>query len=230
MKTFLSLLLALPLMGADINTLTPEEKAEGWQMLFNGHDLVNWRAYGSEARPGAGWKVEEGILKKLQGTPAGHIITRQKFEDFTLIWEWRISEKGNNGIKYLVTEDRKGAPGPEFQILDDNGHPDSKTGPIRQTASLYDIIPPAADKLLKPVGEWNRSRIIVQGKHVQHWLNGSPVVEYDLESPELLAAIAKSKFKDAKDFGKKIDGHIMLTDHSDECWFRNMKIRPGLAK
>jgi len=217
-------------MGAEINTLTPEEKADGWQMLFNGHDLVNWREYGSEARPGAGWKVDDGVLKKLHGTPAGNIITKQKFEDFTLIWEWRISEKGNNGIKYLVTEDRKGAPGPEFQILDDNGHPDSKTGPIRQTASLYDIIPPAADKLLKPVGEWNRSRIIVQGKHVQHWLNGSPVVEYYLESPELLAAIAKSKFKDAKDFGKKIDGHIMLTDHIDECWFRNMKIRPGLAK
>jgi len=130
-------------MGAEINTLTPEEKADGWQMLFNGHDLVNWRAYGSEARPGAGWKVDDGVLKKLQGTPAGNIITRQKFKDFTLIWEWRISEKGNNGIKYLVTEDRKGAPGPEFQILDDNGHPDSKNGPVRQTAALYDIIPPA---------------------------------------------------------------------------------------
>lgn len=80
------------------------------------------------------------------------------------------------------------------------------------------------------MGEWNRSRIIVQGKRVQHWVNGSPVLEYDLESPELLAAIAKSKFKDAKDFGKKIDGHIMLTDHMDDCWFRNMKIRPGLTK
>ena len=230
MKILLSLLLTLPLLGADINTLTPEEKADGWQMLFNGHDLINWRAYGSDARPGAGWKVEEGILKKLKGVAAGNIITKQKFKDFTLIWEWRISEKGNNGIKYLVTEDRKNAPGPEFQILDDKEHPDSKVGPIRQTGSLYDIFPPAADKLLKPVGEWNRSRIIVQGKRVQHWVNGSPVLEYDLESSELLAAIAKSKFKDAKDFGKKIDGHIMLTDHFDECWFRNMRIRPGLAK
>jgi len=230
MKILLSLLLTLPLLGADINTLTAEEKAGGWQMLFNGHDLINWRAYGSDARPGAGWKVEEGILKKLKGVAAGNIITKQKFKDFTLIWEWRISAKGNNGIKYLVTEDRNDAPGPEFQILDDKEHPDSKAGPIRQTGSLYDIFPPAADKLLKPVGEWNRSRIIVQGKRVQHWINGSPVLEYDLESPELLAAIAKSKFKDAKDFGKKIDGHIMLTDHFDECWFRNMRIRPGLAK
>lgn len=148
MKILLSLLLTLPLLGADINTLTAEEKAGGWQMLFNGRDLINWRAYGSDARPGTGWKVEEGILKKLQGVPGGNIITKQKFKDFTLIWEWRISGKGNNGIKYLVTEDRKGAPGPEFQILDDKEHPDSKVGPIRQTGSLYDIFPPAADKLL----------------------------------------------------------------------------------
>ena len=217
-------------MGAEINTLTPEEKADGWQMLFNGHDLINWRAYGSEERPKAGWKVEDGILKKAQGVEGGNIVTKQKFNDYTLIWEWKISEKGNNGIKYLVTEERKSAPGHEFQILDDKGHPDAKNGPIRQTGALYDIIPPAADKLLKPVGEWNRSRIIVQGKHVEHWVNGSPVLEYDLESPELLAAIAKSKFKGAKDFGKKIEGHIMLTDHQDECSFRNMKIRPGLAK
>lgn len=230
MKFLLSLFLALPLLGAEINTLTPEEKADGWELLFNGTDLSNWRAYGSDTKPGVGWKVDDGILKKLQNTPGGHIITKQKFNDYTLSWEWRISEKGNNGIKYLVTEDRKGAPGPEYQILDDNGHPDSKNGPIRQTAALYDIIPPSASNLVKPVGEWNTSRIVIQGKHVQHWLNGTMVVEYDLESPELLAAIAKSKFKDAKDFGNKIDGHIMLTDHIDECSFRNMKIRPGLAK
>ena len=230
MKFLLSLFLALPLLGAEINTLTPEEKADGWELLFNGTDLSNWRAYGSDAKPGVGWKVDDGILKKLQNTPGGHIISKQKFNDYTLSWEWRISEKGNNGIKYLVTEDRKGAPGPEYQILDDNGHPDSKNGPIRQTAALYDIIPPSASNLVKPVGEWNTSRIVIQGKHVQHWLNGTMVVEYDLESPELLAAIAKSKFKDAKDFGNKIDGHIMLTDHIDECSFRNMKIRPGLAK
>ncbi len=230
MKILLTFLLTLPLMGGDINTLTPEEKADGWQMLFNGHDLINWRAYGSDVRPMAGWKVEEGVLKKIAGSPGGNIITKKKYKDFTLVWEWRISEKGNNGIKYLVTEDRPNAPGPEFQILDDNGHPDSKKDPVRQTGSLYDIFPPAADKLLKPVGEWNRSRIIVQGKRVEHWVNGSPVLEYDLESPELLAAIDKSKFKGVKDFGKKIEGHIMLTDHQDACSFRNVKIRPGLSK
>ena len=230
MKTLLSLLFSLPLLGADINTLTPEEKADGWQMLFNGHDLINWRAYGSNARPGTGWKVDQGILKKLKDVSGGDIITKQKFKDFTLIWEWRISENGNSGIKYLVSEDRKSAPGPEFQILDDLNNSDSKVGAIRQTGALYDILPPAADKLLKPVGEWNRSRVIVQGKRVQHWINGSPVLEYELGSPALLEAISKSKFKDAKDFGNQIEGYIMLTDHADECWFRNMKIRPGLAK
>ncbi len=230
MKLLLSLLLTLPLMGAELNTLTPEEKADGWQMLFNGRDLNNWRAYGSDARPGPGWKVEQGILKKLKGVPGGNIITKQKFKDFTLIWEWRISAKGNSGIKYLVSEDRAAAPGPEFQILDDNNHPDGKIGPQRQTGALYDIIPPAADKLLKPVGEWNRSRIIVQGKHVEHWVNGSPVLTYELESPELIAAISQSKFKDVAGYEKKIEGHIMLTDHADECSFRNMKINPGIKK
>lgn len=230
MKTLFLFLLTLPLAASDINTLTPEEKADGWELLFNGRDLSNWRAYGSKNKPGPGWKVERGILKKLGKIPGGNIVTKQKYKDFTLIWEWRISENGNNGIKYLVDENRRGAPGPEFQILDDNGHPDRKNGAKRLTASLYDIIPPAEDKLLKPVGEWNRSRITVQGNHVEHWLNGSPVVEYELGSPELKAAIAKSKFKNAKGFGEKFEGHIMLTDHVDECSFRNVKIRPGLSK
>jgi hypothetical protein len=115
-------------------------------------------------------------------------------------------------------------------MLDDKSHPDAKIGPQRQTASLYDIFPPSADKLLKPVGEWNRSRIIVQGNKVEHWLNGSPVLTYELGSKELKEAIAKSKFKNVVGFDKKIEGPIMLTDHDDECWFRNMKIRPGLKK
>jgi len=228
MKTLLLLLLTLPLSASDLNMLTPEEKADGWELLFNGKDLSNWRTFGTQNRPGPGWNVDQGILKKAAKVPGGNIITKKKFKDFTLIWEWRISENGNNGIKYLIDEKRAKAPGPEFQMLDDSGHPDGKIGPKRQTASLYDIFPPAADKLLKPVGEWNRSRIIVQGNIVQHWLNGAPVLEYELGSPELAAAIEKSKFKNAQGFGTKIEGPIMLTDHYDECSFRNMKIRPGL--
>lgn len=224
MKQLLCLLLALPAFAADVNTLSPEEQISGWKMFFNGRDLSEFRAFGSDARPGDGWKIDQGILKKLPGVAGGNIISKKKYNDFILIWEWRISEKGNSGIKYLVDESRPKAPGPEFQMLDDKGHPDAKNGPTHQTGALYDLIAPSADKLLKPVGEWNRSRIIVRGDHVEHWVNGSPVLGYELGSPELMASIAKSKFKDAAGFGKKIEGHIMLTDHQDGCEFKNMKI------
>jgi hypothetical protein len=224
MKYLLSLLFAFPAFAGELNTLSPEEEASGWKLFFNGRDLSDFRAFGSDARPGEGWKIDQGILKKLPGAASDNIVTKRKYTDFTLIWEWRISEKGNNGIKYLVDESRPKAPGPEFQILDDTGHRDAKNGPTHQTGALYDLIPPSADKLLKPVGEWNRSKIIVKGNHVEHWMNGAPVLTYELGSPELLAAIAKSKFRNAKGFGKKIEGHIMITDHQDGCDFRNMKI------
>lgn len=225
MRIFLfTLLFAISAHAAELNALSPEEEISGWKMFFNGNDLSDFRAFGSNDRPGKGWKIDQGILKKLPGVEGGNIVTKKKYSNFILIWEWRISEKGNSGIKYLVDEARLSAPGPEFQMLDDIGHPDGKKGSTHQTGALYDIFPPAADKLLKPVGEWNRSRIIVRGNHVEHWVNGAPVLTYELGSPELLAAIAKSKFKDAAGYGTKIDGHIMLTDHGDGCDFRNMKI------
>jgi hypothetical protein len=230
MKYLLLFLLTLPLLAEEINTLTPQEKADGWQLLFNGKDLSNFRQFGSDANPGPGWKIEAGILRKIGRIPGGQIITKDKYGDFTLSWEWKISPKGNNGIKYLVVEDRANAPGPEYQILDDTGHPDGKIGPHRQTACLYDILPPAKNKPLNPVGEWNHSKIVVKGKSVEHWLNGIRVLAYELESDELKAAIAKSKLAKAKDFEKKVNGHIMLTDHIDECSFRNMKILPGTAE
>lgn len=227
MKHLLLLLFTLPLHAGEINTLTPEEKAEGWQLLFNGKDLNNFRKFRSKANPGPGWKIEDGILVKVEKIPGGDIVTKEKYGDFTLTWEWKISPKGNNGIKYLVVENRSNVAGPEYQMLDDSSHPDGKVGSHRQTACLYDILPPADNKPLNPVGEWNLSKIVVKGKSVQHWLNGTQVLAYELESDELKTAIAKSKFKNAKDFEKKIDGHIMLTDHFDGCSFRNMKILPG---
>jgi len=226
MKHLIYLLLALPLLAAEPNTLTPEEKKDGWQLLFNGRDLEGWRIYGSTNKPLPGWQIADGVLTKKGRIPGGNIITEGKFTDYELSWEWKIAEKGNNGIKYLVTEERKSAPGPEYQMLDDDGHPDGRIGPKRQTASLYDIFPPASDKTLKAPGEWNHSRILIKGKLVEHWLNGAKVLSYELGSPELLEAISKSKFKNHKDFGTKIEGHIMLTDHSDECSFRNIKLRP----
>jgi hypothetical protein len=228
MKTILSALMALamPLLAADHNTLTPQEKKDGWRLLFNGKDLEGWRRYGSDAKPMPGWQTADGLLTKVNRVPGGDIITEEKFNDYELTWEWNIAKNGNNGIKYLVTEERRSAPGPEYQLLDDDGHPDGKVGPKRQTACLYDILPPAADKPLKPPGEWNHSRIIIKGNQVEHWLNGAKVLSYELGSPELLEAISNSKFKNAENFGKKIEGHIMITDHSDECSFRNIKIRP----
>ena len=115
-------------------------------------------------------------------------------------------------------------------MIDDGRHPDARVGPHRATGSFYDVLPPSDDKSLKPVGEWNQSRVLIQGNHVEHWLNGKKVLEYELGSDALKTAVAKSKFKNAPGFGEKIKGHIMLTDHGDECWFRNIKIRELSAK
>ncbi len=229
MRILLAFLIALPALAGEINTLTPEEKADGWELLFNGHDLANFRAYGSDKPPGPQWKIEDGILRKEGGKPGPHIITKAEYRDFTFAWEWRMSPKGNSGIKYLVDEKRPIAPGPEYQMIDDLGHKDGKIGPHRQTGSLYDILPPSAEKILKPVGEWNSSRITIKGQHVEHWLNGALILSYELESPELKAAIANSKFSKVKGFDAKSGGHIMLTDHFDECSFRNLKIRAEKA-
>ena len=222
----LSLLFALPLTAAEPTSLTKEETKEGWKLLFNGKDLEGWRQYGSDQGPGPGWQVKDGVLVKVGGGNGGNIITKEKFTNYELSWEWNISRAGNNGIKYLVIEERPSALGPEYQLLDDENHPDSKHGVKRHTAALYDILPAAEDKPLNKPGEWNHSQIIVKGKDVEHWLNGKKVLEYKLGSRELEEAIAKSKFANDKGFGEKVDGHIMLTDHHDSCSFRNLKIRP----
>lgn len=229
---FVITLLAVQMAGGaePFNTLSPGEKAAGWKLLFDGQSLQGWRPYGKKTAPEAGWKVEGGILKKLAKEKGGDLVTEEKFLDFDLVWEWRVAPGGNNGVKYLVTEQRPSAPGHEYQMIDDEGHPDGKLGAKRQTASFYDVLPPAADKPLKPVGEWNSSRVVIRGKSVEHWLNGSRVLQYELGSEAVMAAVAASKFKNAPGFGTKIAGHIMLTDHQDECWFRNMKIRKLAAE
>jgi len=210
------------------NTLTAQERDAGWQLLFDGQSLAGWRAYNSpegKAGIGAGWKVEGGLLKKLDKVRGGDIITEKKFEDFELTWEWRIEKGGNNGVKYFVTEERPAAPGHEYQMLDDDAEAWTKIPAKDKTASFYQVLPPAADKGYKPAGEWNSSRILVKGNHVEHWLNGKKTVEYELGSQAVKAAIADSKFKKYPDFGQKIRGHIMLTDHGSAAWFRNIKVR-----
>lgn len=233
MKKFLLLAFATVLSGtvhadhhgAKHNQLSDAEKADGWVLLFDGKSLDGWRNYRGDDKIAKGWTVEDGNLKKVRGVGGGNIITKKKYGDFELSWEWNVEPKGNNGIKYLVIEERPGAPGHEYQLLDDDGHPDGKVGAKRQTASLYDVFPPAAGKPLNKPGTWNQSKIIIREMDVQHWLNGKLVLEYTLESPELKAGIAKSKFNNSKGFGDKVNGYIMITDHSDECLFRNIKIR-----
>lgn len=233
-RTF-ALLLALavacsPALHAADNELTAKEKAQGWQLLFDGKSLDGWRVYGKKDKPIAGWEVSAGTLRSI-ATPKGQkavgdqIITEKQFNDFELSWEWKLPPAGNNGVKYFVTEARPKSPGHEYQMLDDAGHPDGKIGPHRQTASFYEVLPPAANKPLKPVGEWNHSKIVVRGKTVEHWLNGKNVLTYELGSDAVKAGIAKSKFKNDAGFGDKIAGHIMLTYHNDDCWYRNIKLR-----
>ena len=227
--TFASLLAFTALTAAaDLNTLTSAEQKDGWKLLFNGKSLDGWRTYKEGGKIGAGWIVEDGLLKKQAKISGGDMMTVQTTSgtaNWELSWEWRIAKNGNNGIKYFITEARKGALGHEYQMLDDDGHPDGKVGAHRQTASFYDVLPPAKDKPTKPVGEWNTSRVVVKGNTVQHWLNGAKVLEYELGSDAVKEAVAKSKFSKIGDFGTKVTGHILLTDHNDECWFRNVKLR-----
>ncbi len=208
----------------DLNVVTPKEKAAGWKLLFNGTSFDGWRGYRQTGIP-ACWKIEDGLLKTLPKMKGGDLITTDKFEDFELSWEWRISPGGNNGVKYFVTEDRPAAPGHEYQMIDDAAPYVKQLGPLHMTGAFYDVLPPSVPAPVKPAGEWNLSRIVVQGEHVEHWLNGQKVLEYELGSDSVKAGLARSKFNKFPDFGTKIRGHVMLTYHNDECWFRNVKIR-----
>jgi hypothetical protein len=208
-----------------VNVLTAEEQAAGWVLLFDGKSTAGWRGYKKPSMPDKGWRVEDGLLKKVAGERGGDIITERKFTNFELTWEWRLAPGANNGLKYLVTEDRPNAPGHEYQLIDDAANADAAKSPKRMTASFYDVLPPATDKPLKPAGQWNQSRLLVKGSRVEHWLNGAKVLEYELGSEPVKTAIAGSKFKGTAGFGEKIAGHIMLTDHGDECWFRSLKAR-----
>jgi 3-keto-disaccharide hydrolase len=206
------------------NTLTAAETAAGWQLLFDGRSLDGWRGYRRDTLPDAGWEVKDGTLRTVAKVKGADIITRKSFTDFELSWEWRVAPGGNNGVKYLVIEDRPQSPGHEYQMIDDKGYP-GKLKAEQLTAAFYDVLPAAADKPIRLAGEWNASRIVVRGTRVEHWLNGTKVLAYELGSQAVKEGIAKSKFKGHPGFGEKITGHIMLTYHQDECWYRNLKIR-----
>jgi 3-keto-disaccharide hydrolase len=210
--------------------LTSAERAQGWRLLFDGTSTNGWRGFKKSAFPTTGWVVESGWLKHVKTTGqdsqgGGDIVSIDTFGDFDLRFEWKISVGGNSGVKYLVTEDRDGPIAHEYQVIDDAKHPDALIGPHRATAALYDVIPAPANKPLKPAGDINSGRIVINGNHVEHWLNGVKVIEYELGSAALKEGKAKSKFKDVPGWEDKLKGHILLQDHGDEVYFRNIKIR-----
>lgn len=199
----------------------PAAKPGLWRALFAGKDVNAWRTYGSTGFPKTGWVVEDGCLHLQRGGAGGELVTVEAFEDYEFEWEWKIAPKGNNGIKYLVTEARPETPGPEYQMTDDS----TVSNPLRQTATFYAVLPVQVPTKVKPPGQWNKSRLVIQGQHVEHWLNGVKVLSFELGSAEVKAGLAKSKFKNSPGFGDKIKGHILLTNHNDETWFRNLRLR-----
>lgn len=193
--------------------------------LFDGKSLAGWTGQDG-AKPGAGWVVQDGLLH-LNGEKGGNLLSEKEYTDFTLEWEWKVEEGGNNGIKYWVTKiGGKEWLGIEYQMIDDAKHPDGMKGGSHTTASIYDIKAPAADKPLNPPGQWNTSKVVVKDGKIEHWLNGKLVCEADTKTEEWKGMIAASKFKKKEGFapGK---GRLMLTDHHDKVWFRSIKITEG---
>ena len=210
MKKLLLLLTAVRALAGDPVSLQP---------------LTNWTADGGKPAP-AGWVAEkDGVLHRA--AKAGDLYSVKEYTDFEFSWDWKIAEGGNSGVKYrVIAYEKKGNLGPEYQLLDDVKHADAKVGPQRQTGSLYDFVPPdAAAKKLNPPGQWNTSKIIVRGTKFEHWLNGAKLLEMDTASDAWKAAHAKSKFKDLASFAQNPKGRIMLQDHGDEVWFRNLTIK-----
>ena len=237
---FLAVFLAANAFAAEPNTLSDAETKEGWKLLFNGKDFAGWQSYSGNIPPNA-WIITNGCITATarNGRPSGaDLLSDEKFTDFEFTFEWKLTRGANSGVKYLII-DRRNAPGAllhngddgrsavgfEYQILDDQRHPDAQNGPIRQTGSLYSLIPPNASKKLNPIGEFNQSRIVVRGNHIEHWLNNAKILAFELGSPELARAINASKYKPVPNFGSKFPTAILLQDHGDEVQFRNLKIR-----
>jgi hypothetical protein len=214
------------------NTLSEEEETYGWELLFDGKSTEHWKGYNKETFPTKGWSVENGILiVKKSGTEedgfGGDIVTKEKYENFELTIDFMLSDTANSGIFYLVTEEDGSAiwhNAPEYQILDDATYATMGSTNIHFTAANYDLHPAEKD-FKKPMGEWNTARLIINNGHVEHWLNGNKVVEYDLWTPEWEAKVKASKFKDYPGYGRTKNGQIGLQDHGHEVRFRNLKVR-----
>ena len=203
--------------------------SEGWTILFDGSNTDHWVELGKDKFPRNGWVIEDGALVLKKG---GNIITREQYADFELEFEFNLTEGANSGIKYYVAEltnEETGKTvmnGPEYQIIDDVYNPDiqKREDETVTTAALYLFYEPQG-KQLKPAGEWNSGKIISRNGQVEHWLNGVKVVSYQRGGSDYLARKADTKFKDYKQYGEVKEGHIMLTDHNDKVYFRNIRVR-----
>lgn len=216
------------------NTLSQAETKEGWMLLFDGENPGNWRGYNKDYFPN-GWQIVDGTLQcigsgrgEAGSLEGGDIIYNEKFQNFELQLEWKISDGGNSGIFYLAQElpDKTiWQTAPEMQVLDNLKHPDGRDG-MHSAGALYDLIGVAADKV-KPVGEWNQVKILIYKGLVEHWLNGEKVVSYHLWTPAWNEMVANSKFPQYNPDWANVaqEGYIGLQDHGDDVWYRNIKIR-----
>lgn len=196
--------------------------AGGFVSLFDGQTTNGWRGFRMDTVP-TGWQVIDGNLTRVES--GADLITKTQYANFELRLEWNISEGGNSGIIYRVTEaaEQTYETGPEMQVLDDARHPDGKNR-LTSAGSCYGMYPSPAGIVLPP-GQWNQVRLIVNGNHVEHWLNGTKVVEYELKSPDWMARLANSKFKQWPGYGLSPTGYIALQDHGDRVAYRNIRIK-----
>jgi hypothetical protein len=202
------------------NALTDREKADGWKLLFDGRTTQGWRGVKKDKAPD-GWQAVDGALVRTAG--GGDIVTNEQFQNFELVFDWKVAEGANSGVFFRVNEDWGVIQSPEYQILHNQKHPDGRNT-LTSAASNYALHAPKKD-LTKPVGQWNQGKILVNGNHVEHWLNGEKVVEYELGSEEWADLVKKSKFSSMERYGQSPKGHIALQDHGDHVEYRNMKIR-----
>ena len=194
-----------------------------WQSLFDGRTLAGWHGFKTPGVAPKGWQAIDGVLTRV--APAEDLVTDRTFANFELTLDWLISEKGNSGVIYRIdpTADVTYESGPEMQVLDDAGHADGKS-PLTSAGAAYGIYP-APRGVVKPAGQWNSIRLLVSGAHVEHWLNGTKVVEYELWSPDWEARVKASKFDQWKGYGRAQRGYIGLQDHGDRVSYRNIRIR-----
>lgn len=205
------------------NVLTSSERADGWRLLFDGTSLKNFRDYHADTLSSA-WTVVDGVITKVRGTE--DMVTRESFGDFELSWDWRLTPGGNSGVFFRATEeyDKIYWSAPEFQLLDDSLAPDGKD-PLTSAGAAYDLYP-APRGVARNGGQWNSSRIVARGSHVEHWMNGVKTIEYEAWSPEWKAKVAASKFHPYPNFGLARRGLIGFQgDHAGKLELRNIKIR-----